>query len=882
MSKFNRIGSLAWICSLLFACSSATTPEEIVEEGPDWRVTGEVGDSWMLELSQGGFARCYDATLVSEDSYILVGDGMQSEWGDLEIWAMAITVDGEVLWQQLLGSGEAHGVAPAGDGGAVVAAFLNVDGSSNLDLVVLRLSAEGDVLWQTQVGGRGSESGGRIVQGVEGGFMVLGTMESSETQGHDLWVVGLDGEGHVTEQRVVRAPGDQYAADFVAVDDGYYAAGTNLLVKLATDGSVDWARTFPADLGVQVGALAEGEDGGVVIAGTIDGETEGQWAADQDVWLASLGSDGAVLWQRAYGGELAEQPSAVTRTLHGDLVVASGTLTYGSNSTWILRVDASDGEVLWEETARGNDYPSAVVEAAGGMLLITGESSGYGDEGPVMMVAHLTSSGEIDGEACDLVAPTDAETSEVDVELNPANVETRNTNADERPSSPRVSSWDATASFSCPHDPVVVPGGEVVDGGAPDVQSWALLFGADHSGFSGVGAAPYPDGDIAIVASQVGSRDEHLWAARLSPSGEVRWQRRLECRNASDEPREIALTATNDGGLVVATAGQSSEHGGMVNAICLSSLDAAGDHRWSRVYRSEESEPLIDLSTHFMPVSIAEAADGDLVISATADNGNGASMRLLRTSPTGELRWHRAIEPTHGAYGAIGTSDGGIVALGRTESHGTVVITYDASGELLWSITLDDLELDSVDETPVGRFVLAGSLPYPPYSTWAVILEDDGEVRHALILDGPLGGTAGASVVALDDGGFVVAGRASTSPRGDTRMWLARLTAAGESLWQRTLGGEPSTVESALVADDHLVIVGKARTDVVAASLSLDGVMGTGCSTLRSWDVEPQSQDLSDSFSRTTPEITDIEPDDGSAETTTSPIDVGFADLCPD
>ncbi len=878
--KLNGIRSLSCICLFLLACSSATRPGDPVEERPDPRETGVVGTSWMLELSQGGFARCYDAALVNEDTYVLVGDGTNSEFGDLGIWTLAVNVDGEVLWQQLLGSGEAHGVAPSGDGGAVVAGFVNSDGSSDLDLVVLRLGPEGDLLWRTRVGGSGSESGGRIVQGVDGGFMVLGTMESSETQGRDLWIVGLDGEGHVTDQRIIQAPGDQYATDLVAVDGSYYAASSNLLVKVAADGSTEWARTFQADLGIRLGALAEGEDGGVVVAGALAGDTEGQWANDEDVWLASLDGGGEILWQRVYGGQLIEQSAAVTRTLDGDLVVAAGTLSFGRNSSWIFRVDASNGDLLWEETVQGNDYPSAVVEAAGGMLLITGQSMGYGDEGPTMMMAHLNATGEVEGEACGLVVPTDAETSDVEAELNRASVETRLTNAEEHSDSSSSSAWNATASFTCPHATVDLPGGDVVEGGEPDERSWALKFGAEHSGFTRANAAPYPDGDVAIVASQIGSGDEHLWAARLSPEGELRWQRRLQCQGAHDVPNEVALTTTSDGGLVVATAGEDHEHGGGSPAICLSELDASGDHRWSRLYRTEPTEPLIDLNVYFTPVSVAELADGGLVISATADNGNDVSMRLLRTSPTGELLWHRAIEPTQEAYNAIGTSTGGILALGRTERHGTLVTSLDADGEVLWSVTLDEVALDAVDETPEGGFVLAGATAYHPNRGWMVVLDNEGEVERAVTMDGPIESTWPTSVVVLDDASIIIAGRTATSQRGDFRIWFARFTAAGETLWQRTLGEESSITGAALVTNDHLVVVGNARSDVMAASLSLDGVMSSGCSSLLSWDVAPESHDISEDFSRTSPEVTEIVLDEESTTTSSSTIDVGVEEIC--
>jgi hypothetical protein len=164
------------------------------------------------------------------------------------------------------------------------------------------------------------------------------------------------------------------------------------------------------------------------------------------------------------------------------------------------------------------------------------------------------------------------------------------------------------------------------------------------------------------------------------------------------------------------------------------------------------------------------------------------------------------------------TGDGGFVVAGSTNSFGrgdfdVYLLRIGPTGMLLWEQNLgtpaDEFGTD-VQETGDGGFIVTGWCWSPVNSTDVYLVRTDGagqklwEHRY-----GGSGSDYGHAVLALEDGGFAIAGStASSGPSEDVS--LIRVGEDGVRLWEKTIGGAGDDAGFGLLAvdDGNFVIAG--------------------------------------------------------------------------
>jgi hypothetical protein len=97
--------------------------------------------------------------------------------------------------------------------------------------------------------------------------------------------------------------------------------------------------------------------------------------------LVRLDSDGKLIWEQIFGGPQNDSAWALTRVPNGNYLVTVATSSYGSGSkdAWILLLNQS-GNLLWERIYGGDlwDRPTAVTIAANGSILLAGYTTSQG------------------------------------------------------------------------------------------------------------------------------------------------------------------------------------------------------------------------------------------------------------------------------------------------------------------------------------------------------------------------------------------------------------------------------------------------------------------------------------------------------------------------
>ncbi len=197
-------------------------------ESDDGDVTGVhdivYGDMWVIKLDPNGvlqWERVYGGNdydlansirQTTDGGYIIGGfsrshDGdITNNHGNYDMWVVKTNDKGDITWQKSLGGSNGdfgYGVEQTPDGGYIVSGGTSstngdVTGNhGNEDFWVIKLDANGNLKWQSALGGSGFDEAKTVDQASDGGYIVAGYSGSnngnvSGNHGqNDFWVTKL-------------------------------------------------------------------------------------------------------------------------------------------------------------------------------------------------------------------------------------------------------------------------------------------------------------------------------------------------------------------------------------------------------------------------------------------------------------------------------------------------------------------------------------------------------------------------------------------------------------------------------------------------------------------------------------------------------------------
>ncbi len=213
-----------------------------------------------------------------------------------------------------------------------------------------------------------------------------------------------------------------------------------------------------------------------------------------------------------------------------------------------------------------------------------------------------------------------------------------------------------------------------------------------------------------------GSFDWNVWLLKLSPIGDIEWQRLYGGDDHESDwlwhRHQPTVQQTSDGGYILAA--DTKSFGAGIADIWILKLFSNGDIEWQKTYGGEDWETLGRSTT------IHQIQDGGYIIAGnTWTYGSGLSdIWILKLSSSGGIEWQRA-------YGGSGsevpscirlTSDGGYIIVGGTTSFGAgtfdfLVLKLSSSGDIEWQRTVGREGFDAawdVQQTSDGGYVVAG------------------------------------------------------------------------------------------------------------------------------------------------------------------------------
>lgn len=234
----------------------------------------------IVETTDGGlfFSGFLDITLAKEDGYTDKGNTSTTAHGVGEFWGTKIDAQGNIQWRKYFGgtnNDRSHAVVQSYDGGFVLSGFTESDdfdikaSRGSYDFWVVKIDAQGEMLWERSFGGSGIEIAYDMAKTTDNGYVVVGNTFSS----------------------------DKDVAKNLGESDVW-------MIKIDDNGNLVWERNFGGIAFDAAQSVALSADGGFIVSGNSKSQGIDVSAnlGENDIWLIKTDAQGKMVWQKTFGG----------------------------------------------------------------------------------------------------------------------------------------------------------------------------------------------------------------------------------------------------------------------------------------------------------------------------------------------------------------------------------------------------------------------------------------------------------------------------------------------------------------------------------------------------------------------------------------------------
>lgn len=277
------------------------------------------------DLGEAGFA----VSARAEGGCFVAGHlgDVAGAFSGYDTWIAALDADGNALWQRTWGGdGFDTGAAllTTADGGVVMGGTIGVP-SGNWDAQVTKLDSAGNTQWQHAYGGSGPDHVKSILP-LTDGYLITGSTHSinGDAIGNhgnfDVWVLRLDAQGAVVWRKCYGGTGSDNASSAMAWGGNFLIAGTttspsggdvsvrydgNLgdawLLLIDPEGLLLWDGTYGGSNGDWCNAAISTVDGVMLVGGSMSADrfVPGNHGY-QDIWAVRFWNKGSLLGGTLY------------------------------------------------------------------------------------------------------------------------------------------------------------------------------------------------------------------------------------------------------------------------------------------------------------------------------------------------------------------------------------------------------------------------------------------------------------------------------------------------------------------------------------------------------------------------------------------------------
>jgi len=381
---------------LLAATATLTVAAAAIPASADTsaaRLTSSDGSSqilWLRDFTSPLDDWINDILPLRDGNYLAAGFLNRADTGsDWRALAVKINADGNIVWQREHGAGggvDAYwGVHEASDGRFSLAGFTTRIGAGGIDAYFSTLTVDGWIVKENAYGGPKYDRVTDLAPAADGGYVLAGMTESFGAGKRDILLLKVDANGIEQWRRIYGEPGNDAALYIEALPDGGFviAGGTEgpgedgqvLVMKIDSEGKELWKRAIGERATPDINhGLVLLPDGRIFVPAY----SKSWGARDNDVLAAVLKPTGEIERIDVIGGADDDRPMSARPDSRGIVWIAGYTKSIGAGG-WDALLTAYDPDRGFTNvfTAFGgpeDDNGTMVQPLADGSLLLAGYS----------------------------------------------------------------------------------------------------------------------------------------------------------------------------------------------------------------------------------------------------------------------------------------------------------------------------------------------------------------------------------------------------------------------------------------------------------------------------------------------------------------------------
>jgi hypothetical protein len=325
--------------------------------------------------------------------------------------------------------------------------------------------------------------------------------------------------------------------------------------------------------------------------------------------------------------------------------------------------------------------------------------------------------------------------------------------------------------------------------------TWNKTYGGSTEDF-GYFAQQTSDGGyiIAGYTNSFGAGKFDYFLVKTDAIGNILWNKTY---GGTDDELLSICKQTSDGGYIMGGYSTGGFGAGQYDAYVVKT-DGNGNVIWSKTYGGYSGEILN---------TIQQTSDGGYILGGyTTTFGAGSfDFYFIKIDGSGNVLWSKTYGGTGDdrIYTLLQTADGGYILAGITNSFGAgadefLVVKTDGSGNFSWSKTYGSAGYEaarSIQTTSDGGYIISGySTGFGAGSFDAYLIKTDGSGNPSWSKTyGGGGNDYGFSVKQTGDGGYIIAGTATSFGAGQHDLYLLKTDENGSA------GGCNTTAPSTIV-----------------------------------------------------------------------------------